>query len=92
VHQPEASEPAAGSGIVSFKIGQEDGPRVSDYDVGYPALAVDEDTYLPSNFVRDFRKVSRDLLCHDPLRCDFAAVDALQAFYLISLEPESCAM
>ena len=62
VHEPQASEPAAGRGIATFEIGQKDRSCVPDYDVGDLAPAVYENTYLPADFVREFREVSRDLL------------------------------
>ena len=43
---------AAGGGVVSFEVGQKDGFRVAYDDICDLAPSVDQDAYLPVDFVR----------------------------------------
>jgi len=48
--KPQASQAAAGGGVVSFEVGQKNGLRVADDNIYDFAPPVDKDAYLPTDF------------------------------------------
>ena len=59
----------------ALKIRHLNPARVANHDVFDIALAIDEHTDLPANFVRQFAKLPRKFVCYDLMRRNAALVE-----------------